>query len=66
MITVEARVGENIDQLLRRFNREVLKSGILREIRDREFHVTNSEKKVLRKKEKARKVKLAQRYQYQR
>lgn len=62
MVTINLRVGESIDQALRRFNREVLRAGILQEYRDKEFYITPSEKRTLRKKEKARKISQAKRW----
>ena len=41
---VELRDGESGDELLRRFNAQVTKSGILREIKDRRFFRTKREK----------------------
>ncbi|MBF8299551.1 MAG: ribosomal protein [Dehalococcoidia bacterium] len=41
---VELRDGESGDELLRRFNAQVTKAGILREIKDRRFFRTKREK----------------------
>ena len=62
MVSIDVRMGENIDQALRRFNREVLRAGVMQEFRDHEFNVTASEKRKLYKKEKARKVAIAKRW----
>ncbi len=56
MTKVKVRHGESLDQALRRFNREVLKSGILKELRQRERYRKPSEIKAEKAKEKARKI----------
>ncbi len=56
MTKIKVRNGESLEQALRRFNREVLKSGILQELKDRERYQKPSEIKRLKNKEKARKV----------
>jgi small subunit ribosomal protein S21 len=50
MTKVKVRHGESLDQALRRFNKEVLRAGILQELKDREHYVKPSE--VRRKKSK--------------
>lgn len=56
MTRVKVRHGESLDQALRRFNREVLKAGILKELRKRERYRKHSEIKTEKKKEKKRKI----------
>ncbi|MFA5859861.1 MAG: 30S ribosomal protein S21 [Elusimicrobiota bacterium] len=56
MVYVELREGETIDEALRRFKRQCERSGILQEIRKREYHVTPSEKKKQRMNEAVRKL----------
>ena len=56
MVSVDVRMGESIDQALRRFNREVLKAGVIAEIRKREFYISPSMNRKLKKQEKARKA----------
>lgn len=56
MTKVKVRHGESLEQALRRFNREVLKAGILKELRKRERYRKPSEIRTERKKEKARKI----------
>lgn len=56
MTKVKVRNNESLDQALRRFNRAVLKAGILRELKDRQRYKKPSEIKTERKKEKARKI----------
>jgi small subunit ribosomal protein S21 len=43
MTKVKVRHGESLDQALRRFNKEVLRAGILQEVKDREHYVKPSE-----------------------
>lgn len=61
MTKVKVRHGESLEQALRRFNREVLKAGILKELRDRERYRKPSEIRVEKAKEKARKIYLDRR-----
>ena len=49
MDTVKIRDDESLEQALRRFNREVLREGIIKEMRKREFYEKPS---TVRKKEK--------------
>lgn len=56
MTRVKVRNGESLEQALRRFNREVLKSGILQELKDREHYQKPSELKRLKNKEIARRI----------
>lgn len=44
-MAVKARPDENIDSLLRRFKKEVLKSEVLKELRKREYYMPPSEKR---------------------
>lgn len=59
MVSIDVRVGESIEQALRRFNREVLKAGILLELRRREFRMKPSEVRKQKKEQKERKIHLA-------
>jgi small subunit ribosomal protein S21 len=43
MTKIKVRNGESLEQALRRFNKEVLKAGILQELKDREFFKKKSE-----------------------
>ncbi len=56
MTKIKVRNGESLEQALRRFNREVLKSGVLQELRDRERYQKPSELKRLKNKEIQRKI----------
>jgi small subunit ribosomal protein S21 len=56
MTKIKVRNGETLEQALRRFNREVHKSGILDELKLRERYKKPSEIKRLQNKERARKI----------
>lgn len=51
MAEVKVRDGESIEQALRRFNRLVFESGIMDELKKREFYEKPSEIKKRKKKE---------------
>jgi len=56
MTKIKVRHGESLEQALRRFNREVHKSGILQELKDRERYQKPSEIKRRKNQEIARKI----------
>lgn len=56
MTKVKVRNGETLEQALRRFNKEVQKSGLMDELKSRERFFKKSELKRLQKKERARKI----------
>ncbi|MBW6441509.1 30S ribosomal protein S21 [Patescibacteria group bacterium] len=56
MTKIKVRHGESLDQALRRFNKEVLKSGVIQEAKDREHYVKPSEVKRKKNKELKRKM----------
>jgi len=56
MTKIKVRNGESLEQALRRFNREVMRAGILQEVRDREHYRKPSELKREKQKELARKI----------
>ena len=56
MTKIKVRHGESLDQALRRFNKEVLKSGLIQEVKDREHYVKPSEVKRKKNKELKRKM----------
>ena len=58
MTKVKVRHGESLDQALRRFNKEVLRAGILQELKDREHYVKPSEIKRRKYKELKRRFHL--------
>lgn len=55
MTKIKVRHGESLDQALRRFNKEVLRSGIIQEVKDREHYLKPSEVKRKKSKELKRK-----------
>jgi small subunit ribosomal protein S21 len=64
MTKIKVRHGESLDQALRRFNKEVLKAGILKELKRRERYKKPSEVRAEKQKEKARKIYLERRRGY--
>lgn len=50
MTKVEAKEGESVEVLIRKFNKKVLSEGILNELKKREYYEKPS---VVRKKERA-------------
>ena len=56
MTKIKVRHGESLDQALRRFNKEVLRAGIIQEAKDREHYVKPSEAKRKKSKELKRKL----------
>ena len=56
MVFVKVREGESIEEALRRFKRECERNGILKEIKRREHHTSDSLKRKLRKQEALRKL----------
>lgn len=57
MIKVTAKPNDTIDSLLRRFNAEVLKDGILKEVRERAHYEKPSVKKRRKRMERLREPK---------
>lgn len=49
MVVVKPKPGESQDKLILRFKKRILNSGILLEIKDRERHKSQAEKRKLRK-----------------
>jgi len=56
MTKIKVRHGESLEQALRRFNKIVLKEGIIQEIKDRNRYQKPSELKRQKNKELARKI----------
>jgi len=56
MAKVTLKPGESLEEALRRFNREVMKEGILLETRRREFYEKPSETKKRKKSMKQRMI----------
>jgi len=53
--TVVLRPNESQDQLLRRFRKKVMRSGLMKDIRKRRWHVSKSEQRRIEDKKAARK-----------
>lgn len=50
MATVKAKKNERTDSLIRRFQRAVEQAGIMKELKQRRYFMTNSEKKKAKRK----------------
>jgi small subunit ribosomal protein S21 len=57
---VKLRNGESQDQLLRRFRKKVVKSGVLGTVRRKRWFVSKNEQRRLDKKKAARRIKRKQ------
>lgn len=58
MAKVILKPGESLDEALRRFNRDMIKEGVVREMRRREFYEKPSE---VRKRETSKKKRMIER-----
>jgi len=58
MTTVILRPNESQDQLMRRFRKKVVRSGVLSAIRDKRWFVSKSEKRRMEAKKAARRMKM--------
>ena len=56
MAKVTLRAGESQEQLLKRFRKEVAKSGILSTVRRKRWHVSKSELRRIQKKKAMRRI----------
>ncbi|MBN1120443.1 MAG: 30S ribosomal protein S21 [Anaerolineae bacterium] len=56
MAKVVLRPGESQDQLLKRFRKEVAKSGVLSTVRRKRWHVSKSELRRIQKKKAMRRI----------
>jgi small subunit ribosomal protein S21 len=56
MAKVTLKPGESLEEALRRFNREVMKEGILLEMRRREFYEKPSETRKRKRSQKQRMI----------
>ncbi len=56
MTKVELRPGESQEALLKRFRKEVTKSGILSAVRRKRWHVSKSELRRIQKKKALRRI----------
>jgi small subunit ribosomal protein S21 len=57
---VKLRSGESQDQLLRRFRKKVVKSGVLSTVRRKRWFVSRTEQRRIEKKKAARRMKRKQ------
>ncbi|MBU1133206.1 MAG: 30S ribosomal protein S21 [Patescibacteria group bacterium] len=64
MTKIKVRHGESLDQALRRFNKEVQRSGVLEEAKDRKYYQKPSELKRQKNKELKRKFKYERKHKY--
>ena len=60
MAVVKLRNGESQDQLLKRFRKKVVKSGVLSTVRRKRWFVSRSEQRRMEKKKAARRFKRKQ------
>lgn len=56
MTRVELRPGESNEQLLRRFRKEVSKSGVLSTVRRKRWYISKSELRRIQKKKALRRI----------
>ena len=56
-VTVKAKPDESADSLLRRFNREMMRAGVMRRLKELEFYEKPSTKKKKEKKMRAQRIK---------
>ena len=56
MAKVTLRPGESQEQLLKRFRKEVAKSGILSTVRRKRWHISKSELRRIQKKKALRRI----------
>ncbi|MBT6842932.1 MAG: 30S ribosomal protein S21 [Candidatus Melainabacteria bacterium] len=62
MAEVKVHDGESIEAALRRFKREVLKAGIILEIKKRTHHENKRQRKKRKKEESKRKAMISNKY----
>ncbi len=56
-VTVQAKLDESADSLLRRFNREIMRAGVMRRLKELEFYEKPSTRKKKEKKMRAQRIK---------
>ena len=61
MTTVVLRPNETQDQLMRRFRKKVVRSGVLSAVRDKRWFVSKTEKRRMEAKKSARRMKMKNR-----
>jgi small subunit ribosomal protein S21 len=57
MAVVKLRSNESQEQLLKRFRKQVIKSGVLSAVRDKRWFVSRTEQRRLEKKKAVRRLK---------
>ena len=62
MVKVEKRNHESDEQLLRRFLKQMTRSGIMSEVRKRRWHISKSELRRIQKKKAIRRIRRRQRF----
>ena len=62
MVEVTVREGEPLERALRRFKKKWERAGILREVRQKSYYVTPSERKRAERKKAARRMTRLSRY----
>ncbi len=62
MVKVRARLGESVEQMVRRFKKMCEKEGIIRDMKRLSYYEKPSEKNRRRKRKSQRGVKLVARY----
>ena len=62
MVEVTVREGEPLERALRRFKKKWERAGILREVRQKSYHVKPSERKRAERKKAARRMTRISRY----
>ena len=60
-MTVEIRDNESFDSLLRRFNREVINSGVLKDVRRKRWFVSKGEQMRIDERKGKRRARIRQR-----
>lgn len=60
MTRVDLRPGESQEQLLKRFRKDVSKSGVLSTVRRKRWHVSKSELRRIQKKKALRRIRRRQ------
>lgn len=59
-MAIEARPGETLDSMLRRFKKETLKSEVLKDLKKHEFYMSPSEKRRRKSAEAQKRLKKKQ------
>jgi len=59
-VTVELQENESFDNLLRRFNRQVMTNGVLKEVRRKRWFITKGEQHRMDKRKGRRRARIRQ------